>query len=303
MHQATEALERQLQVRRTLRKSIDSVNDRGASAFFAQAGSLRDDAYQWANDFTMLGLAQPMYWTSDTSDAVAAMAPSFDLAAITCSRELLHSDVAFCWFEKPPMKVTLRTRGDTDLRALAWAFVASKPTLQPILALTAYAVKDEILQPVGWTNVADGELLNSYPQPSSSSGLTTDELDRWRKQCAELFQFVVCASAFLRQKIAAAEPIAADRHARKRAAAASWQGDPIVSFIQLREREQRVADTEAHDDASRQFKWRWMVRAHTRQQFYPSLGKTLPILIGPYIKGPEDKPFKPRTQPIIVVNR
>ena len=71
MHQATEALERQLQVRRTLRKSIESVNDRGASAFFAQVDSLRDDAYQWANDFTMLGLAQPMYWTSETSEAVA----------------------------------------------------------------------------------------------------------------------------------------------------------------------------------------------------------------------------------------
>ena len=234
MHQATEALERQLQVRRTLRKSIESVNARGASAFLAQVDSLRDDAYQWANDFAMLGLAQPMYWTSETSQAVSAMASSFDLASITCSRELLHCDVAFCWFERPPLRVTLRTRGDTDLRALSWAFVASQPTLQPILALTAYAVKDEVLQPVAWTNVADGARLDSYAQPSSSSGLTTDELDRWSTQCAELYQFVVCASAFLRQKIAAAEAVAVDRHARKRAAAASWAGEPIVSFIQLR---------------------------------------------------------------------
>jgi len=46
-----------------------------------------------------------------------------------------------------------------------------------------------------------------------------------------------------------------------------------------------------------------MVRAHTRQQWYPSLSKHLPTLIGPYIKGPEDKPLKPRTTPVFLVNR
>lgn len=37
--------------------------------------------------------------------------------------------------------------------------------------------------------------------------------------------------------------------------------------------------------------------------WYPSLKKHLPTLIGPYIKGPEDKPLKPRTTPVFMVNR
>jgi hypothetical protein len=78
-----------------------------------------------------------------------------------------------------------------------------------------------------------------------------------------------------------------------------------VSIIRLREREHRDPQTDVASElqGGRHFQWQWMVRAHTRQQFYPSLGKRLPILIGPYIKGPEGKPLKPRTVPIVVVNR
>lgn len=301
MHPATEALERQLQVRRTLRRSIESVNAR--ATFFARSQSLRDGAYQWANDHAMLGVAQPMYWTEETTRAVAAMVPSFDLSSIICSREMLYCDIAFCWFEKPTLIVALPTYGDVDLRALTWAFAATSSKQEIILALTAYAVKDDILQPVAWSSVRDGATLNSFLWPEELSTLTPAQADKWKTQCGELFRFVICANTFLRQKIAAAEEVRLDRHARKRVVAADWQGESIVSFIQLRERERRVDDEGSEASAEGTFNWRWMVRAHTRQQFYPSLGKCLPILIGPYIKGPEDKPFKPRTQPIIVVNR
>jgi hypothetical protein len=36
---------------------------------------------------------------------------------------------------------------------------------------------------------------------------------------------------------------------------------------------------------------RWLVRAHWRQQWYPSENRHAPILVAPYVKGPEDKPF------------
>jgi hypothetical protein len=40
------------------------------------------------------------------------------------------------------------------------------------------------------------------------------------------------------------------------------------------------------------WQYRWITRGHWRNQWYPSLGEHRQIWIAPYVKGPEDKPFK-----------
>jgi hypothetical protein len=242
-----------------------------------------------------------MYWTAETAQAVAAVAASFDLAAITADRHLLFCDMAFCWFEHPQFRITLLSGDDVPVTAVSWSFAASRAKQVPTIRVVAYAILHGIgPQPVAWTHVDDGKPLNSFPQ-LETVGLKAAQREKWIEQSTQLFQFVVSAGAFLRQRIAETESVRADRHARKRIAAAGWTGDPLVSIVHLRERERR--ESPDGESGIRVYQWQWMVRAHARQQWYPSIDKHLPILIGPYIKGPEDKPLKSRTTPVFLVDR
>lgn len=67
-----------------------------------------------------------------------------------------------------------------------------------------------------------------------------------------------------------------------------------MSVVHLGEREKRVATAYAETGGAgdRTYRYQWIVQAHTRQQWYPSLGTHLPILIGPYIKGPRGQAAK-----------
>jgi hypothetical protein len=296
---ATEALERQLQVVRILRQEIGRFNAAGTNAQRRTAAV--DDAHQYANDIALLGVSKPMYWTRETARAVFAMSATFDLASITADRHLLFCDMAFCWFENPQLSISLLTGEVVPVTAVSWSFAASPEKRVPTMRVVAYASLHGVgPQPVAWTHVDDGSPLDSFPR-LEGAGLSDAKHASWIDQSTQLFQFVVCAGAFLRQRIATAESVRADRHARKRIAAAGWTGDPLISIIHLRERERRES-LEA-DAGGREYQWQWMVRAHSRQQWYPSIEKHLPILVGPYIKGPEDKPLKPRTTPVFLVNR
>ena len=66
---------------------------------------------------------------------------------------------------------------------------------------------------------------------------------------------------------------------------------PDVNVITLRKAKRREG---ADESDARDVEWscRWMVSAHWRNQWYPSLGEHRPRLILPYLKGPDDKPFK-----------
>jgi hypothetical protein len=126
------------------------------------------------------------------------------------------------------------------------------------------------------------------------------------RACAEsCVQFAVAAGVFMRQKLAAVERSPVHRQARKRLLNSGWKGDTTIDVVRLRARETEHRDeTEsAESSGARDYHCRWIVRSHVRQQWYPSLSKHLPVLVGPHIKGPDDKPFKPRTTPLVVVNR
>jgi hypothetical protein len=77
-----------------------------------------------------------------------------------------------------------------------------------------------------------------YAQASSR------ELDQWQVQCEHALRFLVCASTFMRQKLAGIgrQKLAAigktplQRHARKRVVAAGWAQEPLVSVVHFRER-------------------------------------------------------------------
>lgn len=76
---------------------------------------------------------------------------------------------------------------------------------------------------------------------------------------------------------------------------------PIVRAVQLR----RIASGPPSDTPAERVAWshRWLVSAHWRQQFYPATQDHRPVLILPYVKGPEEKPLKPPPTTIYAVVR
>lgn len=94
---------------------------------------------------------------------------------------------------------------------------------------------------------------------------------------------------FLNGSCVSQDPKVAPRHIRKKAKRRS-SNPPPVKFVWLRKRESGVSVGEA----SREYNFQWMVSGHFRRQWCPSRGSHKLIWIEPYVKGPADKPLKPK---------
>ncbi len=283
---AAEALERQLQA---LRVCSDLLDGRRTPPW-PISEQLR---FHLRATRAILDLSTPMYWVDETMAAAEALAPSFDLTQITCTREVVFVDCAFCWFERPRF---LFPQGDGQMKqvhAYSWGFGGSNAGEDSgMLFVTAYTVESNCVRSVGGSFVHAGARIADF---KTSNDAQADNALR------SAFQFVLCASAFLRQKLATAERLVVDRHTRKRLAATGWSGDPVVDIIRMREQESSLRQGEGA--AARTYQWRWTVRAHVRQQWYPSLEAHLPIVVGPHVKGPDDRPMKKRGTPLFLVDR
>ncbi len=95
------------------------------------------------------------------------------------------------------------------------------------------------------------------------------------------------------QTLVRSERLVAQRPARRRIARADPTLDPTVRYIDLRRA--RTEPTDRADDenraSSREYRHRWVVRGHWRNQWYPSRNDHRPIWIDPHFAGPEDKPL------------
>lgn len=289
----SQALERLLNAEWTARRIKEHLVESGATPN-AELAAVHDD-------MLTLRLSTPIFWASNCLDAVSATMPSIDLADTVCSRHLLYTDYAFCWFERPFM--SLRTRGTTrPMVALAWAWVVQHKTQRQMLTCSAFVEEHGLLVSDSWLSAWDGESLGGQQKDTYTAPMTPDDEENWQEEHQSILRFLVCANIFVRQKIAAAEELAPHRALRRRLSKeSSIFSDRLVSVIQLRERDRHEQSSGGRDNP--EWNWRWTVRGHIRQQFYPSLNAHLPVFINPYIKGPDDKPLKPRTTPIIAVTR
>lgn len=64
-----------------------------------------------------------------------------------------------------------------------------------------------------------------------------------------------------------------------------------VRIIRLRSSLAAERDSEPGATRSQEWRHRWIVRGHWRNQWYPSLADHRPRWIAPYLKGPEDAPL------------
>jgi hypothetical protein len=101
-----------------------------------------------------------------------------------------------------------------------------------------------------------------------------------------LRQWVLAATALLKQRILVAERQLATRGERKRLDKLSMP--TAVMTIALRATEHTNAET---GQGMVEWSHRWIVRGHWRQQWYPSQQEHRVLWIPPYIKGPDDQPL------------
>lgn len=98
--------------------------------------------------------------------------------------------------------------------------------------------------------------------------------------------------AFIDSPYTASLPASFGRSDRRRLAK-SGREEPLVHVARLRSAARQAVKSEEQSRLSnRAYAHRWWVSGHFRAQWYPSLQAHRVVWIAPYVKGPEDKPFK-----------
>lgn len=307
MNYASEALEKQIECLANLQRYYNTPRLRpGVSD--AERG-------QWVTDMHALRRAQPFFWNSRTVELVNTLAEDFNLDEVECTRSMVYIDVAFHWFsERSPLELELRSSfsGATHMapvRALVWYWFHAHN--EPYLGGTAYCpvyLTDSgswcpDLAPAVWFSVNAGTKM-SQQIPLEQIQFQGISDDRTILETQKLKQFVVAASTFMRQRLLRVEQTPVERHVRKRLERAGLRGlaPTTVNIVQLR-RAEIEATTHNSDAHTVEWQWSWTVKGHVRQQWYSTLNEHLPVYIHPHLKGPDDKPLKPRTTPIFSVTR
>lgn len=192
------------------------------------------------------------------------------------------------------------------VRAIAWQF---RPDMERIS--TPGGLKEKI--DFGTTNVVEvalyGEIENAgksgfYPirsvvladkwSPSRHRVLDKELYPESKySDTSRCWSWLITAFHLMAQRVAVTVRQKADRAAIKRAKRENLEEvSPIVNIITLR-RTQEDREREGIDNAHVDWQWRWAVRGHWRNQFFPSDSSHRPVFVDSYVKGPEGKPFKP----------
>lgn len=276
--------------------------------------AVENERVAWQDLIMVLSRSEPFYWTKKGSELVKHLMRDFNMNEIVLSRELLYNDYGFHYFEHPLM-VAEATDDSGDMipiHAITWAWGERKAEYQVLPGVHGLI---ECLFVTAWVFQPDtiGVRLVPfiYALRENGKAMTFDEHDVGfgAPNMAEtdmLLQFVVAASTFLRQKLIRTESLPVPSYMRKRFSREnnlSLRSGATVQVVQLRKIEQRTHEQGSETDQLTEWSCQWTVRGHVRQQWYGSLQKHLPVWIHPYVKGPEDKPLKPRTTSIMVVNR
>lgn len=110
---------------------------------------------------------------------------------------------------------------------------------------------------------------------------------------------VVAAIEFMKLEIVALErktlPSKTRRRIRREKATT-----PTILTVVLRKRQ---ATARGPNESALEYSCQWLVKGHWRNQYYGKTDSHRPKFINPYLKGPEDKPFKVSPERIAVVKR
>jgi len=155
--------------------------------------------------------------------------------------------------------------------------------------------EDKILYPVGLSFIAMESTLDQ-----TVDAVLAQVGPKYSTAYLEMVFFFAAFLSFINQRIVDRRSIPLPRAWRKRRARQGNAPIEIVKAIVLRQQYQQRPATESE---AINWRWRWIVSGHWRNQYRPSKKDHFPKWIMPYVKGPGDKPVKPRATPIHLVAR
>lgn|SRR5262249_49222131 len=248
------------------------IQDRLGLGRFDEAEALRQATNAC---YRTLLLADPFFVTEEMCDLVETAVATFKPEPLRLSDFL--SPCGFLYFEKP-IEVLSGELGDQ-----VWL---------PYVAFTWIGIERD-----RGTGAFMAALVTFLGGPWAPDGLPhIYELEAWKLEAApppkrEGWMRLIQATLrlMLEFKPARRQSQRADR-ATRRAARRLGFPEREVTVVQLR-RERAVNE---HLGGTANYSCRFMVSGHWRNQWCPSLNAHRQTWIAPYVKGPSDKPFKPR---------
>jgi hypothetical protein len=117
-----------------------------------------------------------------------------------------------------------------------------------------------------------------------------EEVERTRLGAYDFWRKLQSLFRLMGQKITTHTELRPPRGTRRRAKKMEWDEDKNVTVIRLR----RADPKREQQGDVQEVNWthRWLVDAHWRNQWYPSIKAHRQIWIAPHIKGPEDKELR-----------
>jgi len=189
----------------------------------------------------------------------------------------------FAVFDKPLLFIDVNGN-QHPISALMWELVFWKTSEIPIrmsLAIRGIEWIGTVACPCFWADFALGD-----PQEKNLQILTTDPNHTFKKEQAIFTKWICTASTFIEQNILS---VSANIVGKATARRLPPDFEPICHVITLRK---TIHDHVEGEESFVEWSHRWLVRGHWRQQYFPSSNTHAPVWISPYVKGPEDKPFK-----------
>lgn len=218
-------------------------------------------------------LSAPAYlWTDDISHAI--LADETPLPAHTVSPESLATPVMWWAWERAWAIGSASSRNESEVRLEA-ALVVDYQDADTIPAFLAFIYG-------GFTSEAFVMTHHSVPYGQYPYEGDLVEFDQplirgWLRQLS-----------FLNSPYIPKQERQPSRAARRASARNGDRRLEDVTFVDLRRVREASVDP---GDGSREYKHRWIVRAHHRAQWYPSTQEHRLIWIPPYIKGPDGAPM------------
>ena len=276
------------------------------------AGMRIDDML--GHDAELLKRADTFCWFEEPILAVEAAAERLP-DSVRLTRDLAEHHACWWYFTLPHDIPT--TDVDDAVQALLWGWHESR------LHFSTYVQSDKVadgLIPTARFSWVEGETLahalqrvrheHQHRTPEFKAAVGEDALmgeEETVRTVERLLRFFIAGCLWVQQTILVHSKGHIERHARKRMEKPNGFDRPLadVQIIMLRRRES-VAKPQTGEAKTVDWQYQWIVGGATgfwRNQWYPSKGHYQLKWIGPYIKGPADKPLKVPQHRVYAVSR
>ncbi len=253
----------------------------------------RADRVDYVN---LLQESRVYFWERDQAELVSSSARSYPLRAEAVRSLEAPGDEppswfprgmpwAFCVFRSPILGATYNGVW-RPFTALLWAIGVGGRDHEIRLAIAGFEWRPRVTVPIWWSDTSDqfGHSDRALIQHST--------LSEYQAEREEFIKWICTASTFVEQRIMAHDEVKPSRRLAKQSSGRAAPL-PVCRVVRLRrvatgDREQHEMTTGQHEHA-----YRWWVRGHWRNQWFPSRKMHAPMWIAPHLKGPDDKPVRP----------